>query len=275
MIQPKYREPIIHFILLFIFGGAIFSFLTSLSADTDVSTVEKKQAKAEIKNNTAQIPILVYHGIRKTGASENAMQKRFNISPEILEKEFSFLKNEGYETISFMDLYEAFSNNKPLPQKPIIISFDDGWKNQYTVAFPLLKKFGMRATFFVISGVLDGDLYMTSENIKEMSDAGMEIGAHTKNHPYLDRLSAEIAREEITGSKTALQKIIGKPITTFAYPYGHFNNETAKIVEQSGFRTARNTFLGITSKKDNLFRLKSIEATENINLLIRNLAGLE
>ena len=181
---------------------------------------------------SVDVPILVYHHVRP-----GSMSTLF-VSPEDFDKQLEYLQYYGFHTISFTDLADYFEKGKPLPQRPIIISFDDGWENQFEYAFPILQKYHDTATFYVVTDYLNHGNFMTTEQLKTMVAAGMAIGCHTRSHPYLTSLGAERAWDEIAGAKAILEAD-GFKIDTFAYPYGAYNKEVVATVQAAGFRSAR------------------------------------
>lgn len=182
--------------------------------------------------SSVDVPILVYHHVRP-----GSMSTLF-VSPEDFDKQLEYLRYYGFRTISFTDLADYFENGKPLPQRPIIISFDDGWENQFEYGFPILQKYHDTATFYVVTDYLNHGNFMTTEQLKTMVAAGMAIGCHTRSHPYLTSLGAERAWDEIAGAKAILEAD-GFKIDTFAYPYGAYNKKVVAMVQAAGFRSAR------------------------------------
>ena len=128
---------------------------------------------------SVDVPILVYHHVRP-----GSMSTLF-VSPEEFDKQLEYLQYYGFHTISFIDLADYFEKGKPLPQRPFIISFDDGWENQFEYAFPILQKYHDTATFYVVTNYLNHGNFMTTEQLKTMVAAGMAIGCHSRSHPYL------------------------------------------------------------------------------------------
>ncbi len=217
-----------------------------------------------IKPDFAIIPIVTYHSVRPHIDGESEEQEQFDITPELLKKHLEYLKREGFTTISFETLADYFDGETSLPQKPVILSFDDSWKNQYIYAFPLLKEYKMTATFFVFTNSLDRKNHLTWEETREMQKAGMEIGSHTKFHPYLGDIKdpAEL-KNEIVGSKNILEESINAHITSFAYPFGEHATTSINEVKHAGYRTARSLRSGVVQNKEDLYSLRSFLATDN------------
>jgi peptidoglycan/xylan/chitin deacetylase (PgdA/CDA1 family) len=204
------------------------------------------------------VPILVYHHVRPGSTST------LFVSPEELDKQFEYLQYYGFHTISFTDLADYFEKGKPLPQYPIILSFDDGWENQYEYAFPILQKYQDTATFYVVTDYLNRRNFMTTEQLKFMIAAGMTIGCHTRSHPNLTALGQQRAWDEIAGAKAALEAD-GFNVDTFAYPYGAYNARIVDMVREAGFRTARTVDDGVRATPTNFERLPGMTFQTFIN----------
>jgi peptidoglycan/xylan/chitin deacetylase (PgdA/CDA1 family) len=201
-----------------------------------------------------EVPILVYHHV-VPGRSASVLF----VPPETFEQQLKYLQDNGYRAIRFDDLADSLEYGIPLPDRPVIISFDDGWENQFTYAFPLLQKYGFSATFFVVTGYLDHQNFMTTEELKTMIAAGMTIGSHSRSHPALPSIgSGQRLKEEIVGSKAWLEDRLGIPIDTFAYPYGSYTTAVVTAVKAAGYRTARTVDEGTHATVDNLETLPGI-----------------
>ena len=230
-----------------------------------ISNIANNQAIPEqpVYKDSVKIPIIVYHSIRPYTPDESKIQDQFDITPELFEKHLEYLKKNGFTTLSFNQLADYFINKKPLPQKSVILNFDDGWENQYTYAFPLLKKYHDIGTFFIFTNAIGHKHYLTSEEIHELDASGMEIGSHTKSHPYLSKLSSLELKKEIFESKDILEHLLGKPVTAFASPFGYSNPEIISIIKEAGYTTGRTTVPGTYHTKDDLLQLKSILIGDN------------
>lgn len=212
-----------------------------------------------ISKNEYFVPILMYHHIRINPKPNNPVWESLNVKPTDLENELNYLSTHNYHTISLDDLYDAMVNQKSLPQNPIILSFDDGYKNFYENAFPLLKKYKMKATEFVITQVETAPAYLSWDQILELDRSGLiEIGAHTQHHPYLTDLTATSINNEIEGSKKDIEMHTGHPIHWFAYPYGVYNNYIISEVQKLGFLGAVSTNYSPVQNKEKLFVMPRI-----------------
>jgi peptidoglycan/xylan/chitin deacetylase (PgdA/CDA1 family) len=226
---------------------------------TAVNRTSEQTAPAE----SVVVPILLYHHVRPGSTSA------LFVSPEILDQQLEYLQYYGFHTISFTDLADYFEKEKPLPLHPIIISFDDGWENQFEYGFPILQKYRDTATFYVVTDYLDHPNFMTTEQLKTMVAAGMAIGCHTRSHPYLTSLGGERLRDEIAGAKAILETE-GFKIDTFAYPYGAYNQKVVAMVEAAGFRSARTADGGTRVTAEKLLTLPGFTFQTFINSYIVN-----
>lgn len=175
-------------------------------------------------NENKDIPILLYHGILD---DTWGVQTLF-VKPSEFDKQIKYLNDNNYTPlfISELDYIYAFD-------KPVIITFDDAYKDVYTNALPILKKYNFKANVYVITGSIGADVYMDEEMIKDADKSGLiEIGSHTVNHYKLGEIDLTTAEEEIKKSKEVLENILGKEITSIAYPSGSFNQGIIDIAKK-------------------------------------------
>ena len=180
--------------------------------------------------------VLEYHSI----GSHADWPQGMVIAPATFEKHLQYLKQEGYHMVTVAELAERLTTGKPM-EKYIALSFDDGYTDNYTEAFPLLKKYGARATFSVINSKIGGKIYMTAPQIQEMERAGMEIASHTFSHNRLEDIDPMYLDWEIGTSKYDLERRLlpkDKTVKTLAYPCGSYNAETIAKLKQFGYKAA-------------------------------------
>ncbi|MBQ6947085.1 MAG: polysaccharide deacetylase family protein [Clostridia bacterium] len=171
-----------------------------------------------------RLPILMYHAV---GDDPWGIASLF-VRPSELEKQLQYLQKEGYTTITFEDV-----DRLDEIEKPIMLTFDDGYEDNYSQLFPLLKKYNAKATVFVITGSIGTTHYLTNEQIKEMSDSGLvSIQSHTVSHPFLSDLGEEELEKELLGSKQALAKITGKEPFVICYPTGKSSALSRQVCEK-------------------------------------------
>ena len=184
-----------------------------------------------------------------------------------------YLKDADYVVIGLDFLASALEQNISLPPKSVVLTFDDGWRSQYSYAFPVLKKYGFTATFFIYTDAIDHNYFLTWDQVRFMNSEGMTIGGHTKSHPYLpDVHDPAQLREEIIGGKRIIEDQIHQKIDLFAYPFGHYRDEIIAIVKEAGYTAARSAYKGINHTKDDLYKLKAVEATDDFGKFVDDLA---
>jgi peptidoglycan/xylan/chitin deacetylase (PgdA/CDA1 family) len=188
-------------------------------------------------NIKKDIPVLMYHHI------SNTIKSDWSITPQKLDEQLAYLKNNGYTAISLDKLYSYMENKTKIPEKSVVITFDDGYRDEYHNAYPLLTKYGFRATFFIITGSVlkkneDGNEYMLQGDLKRLNKGGMDLEAHTVTHPDLTKLDYKKQYDELYKSKKYLEKNFHRKIYYMAYPYGLCDNLTHKVAKKTGYRIA-------------------------------------
>jgi peptidoglycan/xylan/chitin deacetylase (PgdA/CDA1 family) len=214
---------------------------------------------------TIKIPILTYHSINESGSVISTGSKVFR-------SQMKFLRDADFNVVSLKTLGIHLRANIDLPPRTVVLTFDDGFKDFYTTAFPILDEYGLTATVFLITDYcgkfndwagnlpgLERERLMDWNEIKELADNKIEFGAHSLTHPDLTRISGEMVRREIAGSKTAIEQRLGKEASEFAYPYGSFN-QSVKRMTQECFTLACATDLGKVQPPDDVYALKRIDA---------------
>lgn len=179
------------------------------------------KALKKIQYTVRKLPILMYHAVDDKAWGDTTLFVKINE----FERQMKYLKDEGYTTLFLSEINQAFNY-----EKPIIITFDDGYKNVYDYAFPILKKYNLKSDFYIITRWMDGETFVTPEMVKEMDESKiMEIGSHTLTHMKLGYNSYEEQEQELKNSKKDLEELLKKEITTVAYPYGCYNSDTVNI----------------------------------------------
>ncbi len=204
-------------------------------------------------------PILVYHYVEYVQDEKDTIRKSLNIVPSVFTAQVETLKNAGYTFITPKEIAEILDGRKKLPQKPIVLSFDDGYRDFYTDVFPILKKYNIKSIIYVVSGFLDKPNYLLIEQLKEIAESGLvEIGAHTVNHAVLKGIPLEMAKYEIEESKKQLENLLNISVVSFAYPHGQFDNQVINLIKDAGFRSAVTTTHGFEINHENKYSLYRI-----------------
>jgi peptidoglycan/xylan/chitin deacetylase (PgdA/CDA1 family) len=181
-------------------------------------------------------PILLYHHVGEAALESGGYStSRFNVTEANFEAQLMLLNELGYHTVGVSRIVAAIARKEPLPDRPIAISFDDGWIEQYEAIFPLLERHGIVGTFYIPSTYPGGAQTVSWEQLAEMVRAGMEIGSHSQTHADLRSVSEEDAWREIRMSKVDLEKRLGITIDTFAYPFGAYLPDLGTMVSRAGY----------------------------------------
>ncbi len=250
-----------------------------------INEVEKVDAML----NEVEVPIIMYHHIETDETSLND----FIVTSNKLEEDLKKIRNAGYTTISYAELYDFVNNGTHLPEKPIIITFDDGYESNYKYLYPLLKKYNMKATIAIIGNMVGKDIYegkstykhFSYNEAKEMYDSGLvEIQTHTYNlHSIDERIGVQMKENEeeeaykklfyndIEIAKKELEENVGNKSFVFTYPYGAYDDLTEDIVKKLGFEVTVTTDSGTNivrrGDKNSLFKLKRYNITNSTDVI--------
>ena len=192
------------------------------------------------------MPILMYHHINSTQTTSD-LDYSLTVTDADFNRQLDYLRCAGYTSVSLSQLYDAVYSGAPLPQKPLVLTFDDGYADAFTSAFPALQKHGFTAAFAIITNNVGlAGVYMTWEQITWMANNGMEMTSHTLTHEDLNISRDDIVRQQLTLSKAALEEHLQRPALFFVYPSGEpFRHGTparqaqvVKMVQEAGYRGA-------------------------------------
>ncbi|MGD1119746.1 MAG: polysaccharide deacetylase family protein [Dehalococcoidales bacterium] len=221
-----------------------------------------------------------------------------NVSPALFDRQMSFLSRHGYNVITLEKLIEYKESNVKPPLKTVVITFDDGYRDNYVNAFPILEKYNFKGTFLVVTDYIDSDRIFTwlklgkksfshyqenkevwlplqSKDIQEMSARGACFGSHTTTHRSLTKISKAEAMEELAISQQRLQEILRKPVYCFSYPYGEAGTTVKNWVKAAGYRAAVLTEGSNNTMRSDFFGLKriTIPGTDSLSAFIRRVEG--
>ncbi len=195
---------------------------------------------------TADVPILMYHYISVAPSTQDRIRYGLSVPPDMFEAQLNLLRNNGFTTITLRDLYDYLAVGTPLPKRPIVLTFDDGYIDNYTNAFPLLRKYGMTGTFFVLTGKADdgNPAYLSWDMIQAMSSAGMDIQLHSRDHLDMRNRSYDWLVFQIIGGRQSIEGHTGKPVIFMAYPSGKFDANVRRFLKATNFWAAVTTISG-------------------------------
>jgi len=191
------------------------------------------------------VPILMYHYIRPDPGPTDPVGQGLSVSPELFAAQIAYLSEGGYTTITMAELADAWNGRRALPAKPVVLTFDDGYRDFYTDAWPILRQYGFSATVYLIADVIDQPAYLTADMILELDSSGqVDFGSHTVTHPELPALDDTEAEREIAGSKQMLEDRLNHPVRTFCYPVGRYSERDVALVSAAGYELAVTTEWG-------------------------------
>lgn len=209
--------------------------------------------------NTYRLPIVLYHYVEEVDDPSDSIRKKMDVEPVIFESHLRKLTDEGFTSYFIAEIPDIISGKKIAAEKSIFLTFDDGYEDFYIHVFPLLKKYHMKATFYVVYNFIGKKGYISDGQLREIIAMGnIEIGSHTIHHRALKGANTETAREEIVYSKELFEKVYGLDVKTFAYPYGSISSETVQVVKEAGYIAAVSTINGLIQSENNLFTLSRI-----------------
>jgi len=213
------------------------------------------------------IPVLMYHSVTPEARVENRMQ----VSVNSFSRQMHFLKSHHYNVVPLAMIVEMIRDKNKIPPKTVALTFDDGYQDNYTYAYPLLKKFNLPATIFIVVnevGRLQGDR-LSWDEIKKMQASGLVvIGSHTLDHyPYLPDIKSEgELKRQIFESKITLEQKLGVGVDLFCYPAGRFNAHIRDLVMQSGYKLAVATGLGKKYSGQDIYLIQRVRVSQTDNL---------
>jgi peptidoglycan/xylan/chitin deacetylase (PgdA/CDA1 family) len=216
--------------------------------------------------NLRGMPILMYHSIKNQVGTTHPYYET-NTAPEMFTRHMEFLSGNGYSAVSLEEALQSLSAGKDAANC-VVITFDDGFRDFYSVAYPILREFGFVATVFLATGLIndqrlqwkDADL-MTWAEVRELQTLGIRFGSHTVNHPELEKLDEKRIDWEVVQSKQTLEDKLGAPVKSFAYPYAFpehnraFTKRLSGILESYGYENGVSTVIGRARSCDNPFFL--------------------
>lgn len=209
------------------------------------------------------VPILMYHSVNPQAQPQN----RLAVSVETFRRQMHFLKSRKYNVLPLQEVAALIRENKKIPPKTVSLTFDDGYKDNYTYAFPILKEYGLRATLFIIVnevGRSQADR-LSWDEIKQMQASGIiSFGSHCLGpEPLINLKSPGEIRKEIFDSKKILEEKLGRDIVAFSYPEGRFNPQIKQLVIEAGYQVAVATNPGKKYSNKDTFALKRLRISES------------
>lgn len=193
-----------------------------------------------------RVPILMYHYISEPPPDADVYRIDLSVPPGLFREHLAYLRDAGYTSIRLEDLYAALQTGAVLPEKPVVLTFDDGYEDSYTNAWPLLREFGFTGTFFVMTSGPDhlNPGYLTPAQIGEMAAGGMRMESHTRDHPDLRGRDGDFLVYQLLGAQESLAAWTGRTPLQFAYPAGEYDEAVLAMLRSLNVQTAVTTRQG-------------------------------
>lgn len=216
------------------------------------------------RHQAREIPVLMYHRIADIPGDQ------YSIPPALFAWHLDFLQRRGYHTISLAAFYAHLAQGASLPPKPVVITLDDGYEDNFTNALPLLAQRHMTAAVFAVAGWVgkynDWENYpgkprvrlMTWEQLHAWRQAGFDVGSHTMGHPYLSMLTDTEIAYELTASKRLLEEKLGERVDFLCYPYGDFDRRVQAAAQAAGYKAAFAIYEGTSWLRNDLWALRRV-----------------
>jgi peptidoglycan/xylan/chitin deacetylase (PgdA/CDA1 family) len=209
-----------------------------------------------------------------SGSCALRLPRGLTVHPAVFSRQMTWLKRQGYRTITQRELFEALMCGRPFGPKPIVITFDDGYRDVFFKASPVLKRLGMRATAYVVSGRISGrdPSFLTWPLLHALERRGIEIGSHTMAHLDMTSLSDARMLEDLTRSRRALERELGHRVPWLAYPFGAYNARVERLARQAGYLLAVTTRPGSVQSARQPFALPRLRVLDSTG--VRGLAAM-
>ncbi len=221
------------------------------------------------------LPILMYHALEDRGYPSGITDPGelvYVLQAEQFAAQMQYLRDNGFRTLSVEDLISGAACG----ERPVAITFDDGRESDYTLALPILKSFGFKATFFVTTGWTGTQGYMSEEQIRGLANSGMTIGSHGVTHSFLEDLGEAQVKHEMFESRKRLTGITGQPVHFFSAPGGRAGNRQAALAAEAGYKAVFSSRLGAFEPNKNLFAIPRIAIKRGLSIEdFRKVAALD
>lgn len=190
---------------------------------------------------TVHVPILTWHRVAVFAREYTKSIPDETVEPSVFAAEIDALATHGYHPISQLQLFDALFHGAALPSRPVLLTVDDGYVDNVKTILPILQAHHFVATFYIITHRFHEPGFLNTTEVRRLDAAGMDIGAHTRNHVPLATVSATEMTEQIAGSRRDLEHVVGHPVQWFAYPFGSFDDAVVAAVRRAGFVLAVTT----------------------------------
>jgi len=223
----------------------ISKLIASSSSILSPSPTPKETVEENFSGYCINVPVLLYHHVQPDSEAKRLWQTALSVDSGIFEQQMFYLILQGYTAISAKQLVDALLLHIPLPQKSIVLTFDDGYKDVYTYVYPILQKYHILANLMIASGLVGGSDYLTWGDIEEMGRSGLlYFTNHTWSHYPIDQGGYDKVKTEVQTGRKQLEEHVNQIVNIFTYPYGTFNNDSINVLREEGVLGAFSTIPG-------------------------------
>lgn len=231
--------------------------ITNNNGQTNDNSDNKTANETPMKTNDKGVPILMYHSISNNSASEGLTALR--ITQDSFNDQMKYLKDNGYYTLTMDEINDFITKNKPIPEKSVALTFDDGYEDNYTNVYPVLKQYGFKATIFVVASSVDKNSeYLTSAQLKEMQSNGIDIESGTNENIKLADLTSSQQLKNLQSAKQTLETILNKKVNYVSYPFGSYNANTLDAANKAGYLLGLSRDGKWSYKADGVYKLSRV-----------------
>ncbi len=203
-----------------------------------------------------KVPVLMYHHVGEPPPGADQLRRELTVPAQAFEQQMAYLAQTGYNPISQTQLFKALYYGQPLPPKPVMLTFDDGYQDSYFIAAPILAAYSFPATFYILTGMVGDAGYMDWRQIIELDQRGMDIGSHTISHKDLTLVSPGERRRQLFDSATVLYQKLGHPVYWFCYPSGKYSEAVETLAYKTGYLLAVTTDPGEQQSSHDPYAIK-------------------
>ena len=242
-----------------------------LRADAIATLYLVHPVRKRISSNKGKVPILMYHSVSDSVREHTHPYYRTVTNPEVFAQHMKYLHENGYSAVGLQEAVRCVEDSSNVRRQPVVITFDDGFRDFATHAFPILQKYGFSATVFLPTAYIGGDARefkgiacLTWGEVRELRKAGIEFGSHTVTHPQLRSMKAEDVGYEVRASKETIEDELGCVVKSFAYPYAFpetdklFTRRLRNTLEAVGYESGVSTIIGTADRSDDRFFMRRL-----------------
>lgn len=242
--------------------------LPSNNSKSAFGKISKMKIETSSGVDNITLPIFTFHYVEVVKNKTDFIRKNLSITPASFENDLNTLKNKGYAFYFVKDIPDIFNGSMRLSDKSVVLTFDDGYEDFYTDVFPIIKKYNVKVTIYVVYNFIGKPNYMSKTQIQEVINSGLvELGSHSMNHLNLPAMLSQSFKYEIETSKKKLENLFNVTVYTFAYPNGFYNSQLINEVKNSGYTAAVSTDVSSVQTRDILFSLGRFKSGSFSNII--------